>query len=108
MPGMRTLSPTYALQAVLTAGVSLFSGHRPPPNIKDLVGRIAPRPVMLIAAGNGVESEVLNAGFYAAAGEPKTLWNIPEAGHVAGIRARSRRVRTTGRRLLRRGPPWRR
>ncbi len=88
MPGMRTLSPTYALQAVLTAGVSLFSGHRPPPNIKDLVGRIAPRPVLLIAAGNGVESEVLNAGFYAAAGEPKTLWNIPEAGHVAGIRAR--------------------
>ena len=43
---------------------------------------------MLIAAGKGVESEVLNAGFYAAAGEPKTLWNIPEAGHVAGIRAR--------------------
>jgi fermentation-respiration switch protein FrsA (DUF1100 family) len=88
MPGMRALSPEFALQAVLTAQVSLLSGHRPPPNIKDLVGRIAPRPVLLIAAGKGVESEVLNKGFYAAAGEPKTLWEIPEAGHVAGIRAR--------------------
>jgi fermentation-respiration switch protein FrsA (DUF1100 family) len=88
MPGMQTLSPEYALQAAITAGVSLFSGHRPPPNLHDLVGRIAPRHVMLIAAGKGVDSEVLNADFYAAAGEPKTLWEIPEAGHVAGIRAR--------------------
>jgi fermentation-respiration switch protein FrsA (DUF1100 family) len=88
MPGMRTLSPMFALQSVLTAGVSLFSGHRPPPNLKDLVGRIAPRPLFLIAAGKGVDSEVLNSGFYAAAGEPKTLWTIPEATHVAGIRAR--------------------
>jgi uncharacterized protein len=88
MPHMRTLSPEFALQSVLTAGVSLFSGHRPPPNLDDLVGRIAPRAVLLIAAGKGVDSEVLNSRFYAAAGEPKTLWEIPEATHVAGIRAR--------------------
>jgi fermentation-respiration switch protein FrsA (DUF1100 family) len=88
MPGMHTLSPEFALQAALTAGVSLFSGHKPPPNIHALVGRIAPRPIFLIAAGKGVDSEVLNPAFYAAAGRPKTLWEIPEAGHVAGIRAR--------------------
>ena len=104
MPGMRTLSPTYALQAVLTAGVSLFSGHRPPPNIKDVVGRIAPRAVMLIAAGKGVESEVLNAGFYAAAGEPKTLWNIPEGGTRRRHSRAPRRVRAPGRRVLRQSP----
>jgi hypothetical protein len=88
MPGMGTLSPKLALPAAITAGVSLFSGHRPPPNLHDLVGRITPRHVFLIAAGRGVDSEALNPGFYAAAREPKTLWEIPEAGHVAGIRAR--------------------
>jgi|1186.fasta_scaffold56476_2 hypothetical protein len=88
MPGRRTLSLENEIQVVLTAGVSLFSGHAPPPNIRDVVGRIAPRHVFLIEAGKGVDSEALNPAFYAAAGEPKTLWEIPEATHVAGIRAR--------------------
>jgi uncharacterized protein len=88
MPGRRTLSPETVVTAVLTAGVSLSSGHGPPPNLRDLVGRIAPRHVFLIEAGKGVDSEALNPAFYAAANEPKTLWEIPEAGHVAGIRAR--------------------
>jgi hypothetical protein len=88
MPGRKTLSLENAVQVALTAGVTLFSGHTAPPNLHDVVGRIAPRHLFLIEAGKGVDSEALNPAFYAAAREPKTLWQIPEAGHVAGIRAR--------------------
>ena len=61
---------------------------RRPPTCSDLVPQIAPRAVFLIAAGNGVDSEVLNRRFYDVAGEPRTLWEIPEAGHTGGLEAR--------------------
>ena len=73
---------------VSTAATAVFSNHLPPPNLKDLVGRIAPRPVFLIYAGHGQGGEELSADFYEAAGEPKTLWEIPEAGHTGGIDTR--------------------
>jgi hypothetical protein len=62
-----------------SAGDDLVSGL-------ELVGRIAPRPLVLIYTphGQGVET---NPAFYAAAGEPKTLWEIPEAGHTGGLEA---------------------
>jgi hypothetical protein len=45
---------------------------------------------LLIAAPNSPNGEDLNRGYYAAAGEPKTLWEIPESGHTGGIEARPR------------------
>jgi uncharacterized protein len=77
-------------QAVLTTGVALFSNHLPPPSLTDLTGRIAPRPVFLIYAlhGTGGEEKQLNPKYYAAAGEPKQIWEIPEASHTGGITAR--------------------
>jgi dienelactone hydrolase len=79
--------PTYA---VLTAGTALFSNQAPPPNLKDLVGRIAPRSVFFIYSTHGVDGEEkqLNPKYYAAAGEPKQSWEIPEASHTGGIVAR--------------------
>ena len=44
----------------LTAATAVFSNHLPPPNLKDLVGRIAPRPVFLIYATHGQGGEELN------------------------------------------------
>jgi fermentation-respiration switch protein FrsA (DUF1100 family) len=75
---------------VLTAGTALFSNHWPPPNLKSLVGRIAPRSVFLIYAlhGTGGEEKQLNPKYYDAAGEPKQIWEIPEASHTGGIDAR--------------------
>ena len=32
----------------------------------------------------------LNPTYYAAAGAPKTLWQVPGSGHVGGIDARPR------------------
>jgi dienelactone hydrolase/uncharacterized membrane protein len=82
----RVLSaPMYAAK---TAAVAVFANQMPPVNLKDVVGRIAPRPVMLIAAPHSANGEDLNRGYYQAAGEPKTLWEIPESRHTGGIEAR--------------------
>ena len=66
----------------------MFANEPPPANLSDLVPQIAPRAVFLISAGKGVDSEVLNRRFYDVAGEPRTLWEIPEAGHTGGLEAR--------------------
>jgi hypothetical protein len=71
-----------------TAAVGVFANQTPPRNLKDLIGRIAPRPVMLIAAPNSDNGEDLNRGYYRAAGSAKALWEIPESRHVSGIVAR--------------------
>jgi uncharacterized protein len=77
---------------VQTGGIALFSNHTPPPSLVDLTGRISPRPVFLIFAthGTGGEEKQLNPKYYAAAGAPKQIWEIPESGHTGGIEARPR------------------
>jgi len=72
------------------ASIAVFSNQLPPTNLKELVPRIAPRPLLLIAAPNAPTGEDLNRGYFAAAGEPKTLWEIPESRHVGGLSARPR------------------
>jgi uncharacterized protein len=76
--------------AVMTAAVAVFANEAPPANLRHLVAEIAPRSVLLISAGHGVDSEVLNEDFYDAAGEPRTWWRIPEAGHTGGLDVRPR------------------
>jgi uncharacterized protein len=76
------------LAAVQTAAIVVMSGAAPPPSLKDLVPRIAPRHVFFIYAGHGAGGEEFNPDFYEAAESPKALWKIPEAGHVGGFRAR--------------------
>ena len=71
-----------------TAAVAVLSGATPPPSLATLAARIAPRPLMLIYAGKGGGGEELQPRYYAAAGLPKKLWEIPEAGHTGGISAR--------------------
>jgi dienelactone hydrolase len=77
-------APFWATQ---TGAIAVFSNHAPPPNLKDLVARIAPRPVFLIYSGHPLGGEELNTRFYAAAGQPKTLWKIADAGHTGGLDA---------------------
>ena len=76
--------------AVQTAAVAVLSGSMPPPSLADLVPRIAPRPLLLVYAGNGGGGEELNPDYYRAASAPKTIWKIAEAGHVGGFEARPR------------------
>jgi fermentation-respiration switch protein FrsA (DUF1100 family) len=51
-----------------------------PPN-QEVVGQIAPRPVLIISTGKGGEA-ALNERIYDAAREPKTYWPLPDAPHA--------------------------
>jgi dienelactone hydrolase len=84
----RLMTPAFT---VLTIATTVFSNHGPPPRIADRIGQIAPRPVFLIYAdpGQGGEAE-RQAGYYAAAGQPKELWKVPGAAHTGGIDAQPR------------------
>jgi uncharacterized protein len=79
--------PSHAVQ---TAALAVLSASTPPPSLERLVARIAPRPLLLIYAGRSGAGEDLNVDYYRAASAPKTLWKIPEAGHVGGYEARPR------------------
>jgi len=73
-------------EAVFTAATAVLSGDAPPPSLEQLAARIAPRPVLFVygAEGQGAE-QALTPSYYAAAGPPKALWEIPGAGHTAGL-----------------------
>src|SRR6266511_1155084 len=74
---------------VMTAAVTVFSNHGPPPAIVDRIGRIAPRAVFLIYADPGLGGEnTRQPKYYAAAGEPKSIWQVPGSRHTGGIDAR--------------------
>jgi fermentation-respiration switch protein FrsA (DUF1100 family) len=74
----------------ITAATAVFSDDAPPPNLNDLVGRIAPRAVFFIYASRGQGGEELSQDFYESAREPKAVWQVPEASHTGGIEARPR------------------
>ncbi len=72
----------------LTYGLTEWRTGIPQPEaVIEVIGRIAPRPVYLIATGpsDGLEA-LTTTGYYAAADEPKGLWLLPEAWHGAAYR----------------------
>jgi len=76
------------IMPLLTAATAVFSNHGPPPPIVDRIGLIAPRSVFLIYADPGMGGEsVRQPTYYAAAGEPKTIWKVPGAKHTGGLDA---------------------
>jgi hypothetical protein len=93
--------------AAKSGAVALFSNTSPPPELTELVPRIAPTPLLLIWAPNS-GGENMNPDYYRLAGQPKAIWAIPEAGHIQGITARpkeyERRVVAFFDRALRHAP----
>ena len=83
-PAKWVTAPFWAAQ---TAAITVFSNHAPPPNLRNLVARISPRPLFLIHSGHPLGGEELNTSFYAAAGAPKQIWKIPDATHTGGLEA---------------------
>ena len=49
--------------ASVTVATAVFSNRAPPPDLEDLVARIAPRPVVLVYSGHPVGGEELNTPF---------------------------------------------
>jgi dienelactone hydrolase len=74
-------------QSVLTTAVAVFNNNLPPEDLKELSSRISPRAAFFIYGehGQGGTEKKPNQGFYAAAGEPKEIWEVPGAQHVGGI-----------------------
>jgi hypothetical protein len=71
------------------AAAGALSRVAPPPSLEEMTPLIAPRPLLLIyAAGSHQAGEAqLNPIYFEAAGEPKELWVIPDAGHTEGLAA---------------------
>jgi hypothetical protein len=70
----------------------MWTGQRlvnmpPLPSYKDVLARIAPRPLLLISTGRGLE-QALGRRYLGWALEPKLLWELPEARHASGWLAR--------------------
>jgi pimeloyl-ACP methyl ester carboxylesterase len=75
--------------AVMTAALTIFSNHGPPSAITDRIGRIAPNSILLIYADPGLGGEnTRQPKYYAAAGEPKSIWKVSGSKHTGGIDAR--------------------
>jgi pimeloyl-ACP methyl ester carboxylesterase len=68
-------------------GVSLWTGVPIPAGIPEILPKIAPRPVFFIATGTG-GGRVFTRHLFSIAGEPKTLWEIPETYHGGQFNAR--------------------
>jgi hypothetical protein len=81
----------FAAKAINEAGLQMIrgiSGMKSSPSLNGLVPKIAPRPVLLIAAGSH-ETEILANRVYQERGGPTVdLWEIPEAHHTGGLKAR--------------------
>ena len=75
--------PTALMYGVRDLTNAVLQDRLPPENLEDLVGRIAPRPVFFIHAGAD-EVGHRNPELFAAAGEPKQIWEAA-GGHTAGI-----------------------
>ena len=61
------------------------TGVAHPVSLQTAIAQIAPRPILLIGGGRERYGQEHH---YAAAREPKTLWIIPEAGHIEGLSVR--------------------
>jgi hypothetical protein len=77
------------ISAIKTASIAVFSNQSMPAGLKTLTPKIT-SPLLLIAAPNSGHGEDLNRHYARAAGDNATLWEIPEAGHVGGIKVRPR------------------
>ena len=88
--------------ALQTAGVALFSNESVPPNLLELVPPIAPRPLLVIYAKDGVGGEELNERYHEAAREPKELWAVEQGGHVGSQTAKPEEFERHSCRVLRR------
>ena len=79
--------PATVAQLTLMSAVSdVLSGSHPDGTDGDLVARIAPRPLLLISAGQGLEAKA-NRDYVRRGGPAVEHWNLPRAPHAAALRS---------------------
>lgn len=91
LPEMSSFSGWLSSKLVTPLDLHLISartGIPIPPGVTEEIGRIAPRPILLIVSGQSEMSLSLERYFYSMAGNPKSLWEILEAQHGGTFIAR--------------------
>ena len=78
---------SYFVSWVDGRGVSLWTGIPIPAGVPDILPAISPRPIFFIDTGTGGGRKYIRY-LYELAGEPKTLWEIPETYHGGQFNAR--------------------
>ena len=87
MPELGTVQRWVTPWVVQDVGLMVMSNSSTPPYLGNLVGSIAPRPILLIRALHGLADESLNRVYYADAHQPKALWEVAEGGHTGALQA---------------------
>jgi uncharacterized protein len=63
----------------------MLGGSGSPASNPELIERIAPRPLLLLSAGQGTEARA-NEEYRRRGGSTAELWNLPDAPHAAALR----------------------
>jgi pimeloyl-ACP methyl ester carboxylesterase len=63
--------------------LAFMNGAQPPLDLRNVVAQIAPKPLMLIATGEGSDLRFTQR-LYEYAANPKELWRVPHAKHAGG------------------------
>ena len=71
----------------ISPATAIFTSTLPPPSLKSEIAKIAPTASFFIYGehGQGGSEKKPNQRFYAAAREPKQIWEVPNGQHIAGI-----------------------
>ncbi len=72
---------------VATAATAVFADTMPPADLKSLVPKISGAVFFVYGERGQPAEEPANKAFYAAAHEPKEIWEVPGSGHIGGIEA---------------------
>ena len=89
MDAMKTTRPgtlERALTGLSTQSVRAISGMKPSRSLVGMMPGIAPRPVLLVAAGRVPEEPRVARMYQRAGGSAVQVWEVPGAGHTAGRR----------------------
>jgi len=87
-PGPAAVQKPFSDWVIQTLALTVLANRAPPPGLSGVVDDIAPRPLLLIRGLEGQQQEALNRVYYDAARQPRTLWEVPGAGHTAALSAR--------------------
>jgi uncharacterized protein len=79
-----------AVAALVLQATRAIAGTQAAPSLDGVMPRIAPRPVLLIAAGGDPQEIPVNRRYRDAAGPTAELYEIPDAGHTSGMFAHPR------------------
>ena len=89
-PNAVELALQFPADLMQTAATAVLSDTLPPPSLEHLAAQVSPDALFLIYGEEGQAVEpAVNTPYFAAAGEPKELWEVPGASHTGGLDAQA-------------------